>query len=141
MSTHRTTQRPVPPKPASPDATAAARPSHVCLRCGACCRWPGYVIVRPDEADAIASYLGITARELLDGYARLTSSRRNLSLIERDDGSCVFLDAQNRCRIHPVKPRQCRDFPERWSVPNLHALCQASACGHAQPQQGATTPL
>jgi len=133
VSTYRTTQSAPTNAPGAADPVAHLH--HACQQCGACCRWSGYVIVRRDEVDAIAAHLGVTPEQFANTYARLTSSRRNLSLIEQDDGSCVFLGADNRCRIHPVKPRQCRDFPARWTVPDLETACPAvkAAQGGGQP--------
>ena len=34
-----------------------------------------------------------------------------LSLLERNDLSCEFLDEDGRCRIYPVRPLQCRTYP------------------------------
>ena len=32
---------------------------------------------------------------------------------------------ENGCRINPVKPRQCRDFPNKWNFPGWRELCRA----------------
>ena len=96
-----------------------------CAGCGACCRWPG--IVRLDEARiaAIAAFLGLAEQAFIDRWTRLSPDRRCLVLRDREDGACCFLTPDNRCRIHPVKPRQCGTFPTEWQAPaELMALCQ-----------------
>lgn len=97
-----------------------------CSRCTACCRWPGEVRVSDAEVDAIADFLGLTATEFAGNFTRLNHLRTGLTLMERADGACVFLDGQN-CRIQTVKPQQCRDFPNLWNFPGFTNLCQARA--------------
>lgn len=96
-----------------------------CAACGACCRWAGFVRVRSADIDAAARLLGISVDAFIARFTRLAHDRQSLVLTDRPDGACIFLDAANRCRIHAAKPRQCRDFPERWSVPGLEHVCQA----------------
>lgn len=107
----------------------AHSPRSVCRRCGACCRWPGYVRLTAGDADAIAGHLGLEPRDFIEQYAAITEDRRSLTLIERPDGGCIMLTGDNLCRINSVKPRQCRDFPERWRFPGFEVLCQAHAHG------------
>ena len=77
------------------------------------------------EIEAIAAYLEMDVDEFVRLCTRVTSDRRGLSLIENPDGSCLFLRPDNRCDINPVKPRQCRDFPNGWNFPGFDDLCQA----------------
>ena len=96
-----------------------------CAGCGECCRWEGIVRVDDAQIAAIAEYLHITEQEFIDRYTRLAPDRRGLVLLDAPDGACCFLTPDNRCRIHPVKPRQCRDFPKTWDVPaELMSRCQ-----------------
>ncbi|MBQ9502988.1 MAG: YkgJ family cysteine cluster protein [Lentisphaeria bacterium] len=96
-----------------------------CRRCGACCRWPGCVKVTGEEADRIASFLGISPPEFIDRFTRLSPDRLHLSLLEKDDGACQWLSdaVPAACLIEPVKPRQCRDFPSKWNFPGWQKLC------------------
>ena len=81
--------------------------------------------VELSEIDAIADFLKMAPGEFVERYTRLTADRSGLSLIEKDDGSCVFLEASRppACRIEAVKPRQCRDFPEKWNFPGWEKEC------------------
>jgi Fe-S-cluster containining protein len=101
-----------------------------CKKCGNCCRAPGYVRLRAGEQERIAGHLGLGVGEFTARYTRLTIDRRNLSLTEKDDGSCVFLTDGNACAIHEVKPRQCREFPLGWSFPGYERTCMGTMERH-----------
>ncbi len=96
-----------------------------CRRCGACCRVPGYVALEPGEPEVIAAFLGLDVYAFTERYTTLTFNRRNLSLVEQEDGRCVFLLDDNTCRIQPVKPTQCKNFPFLWCSPRLQKTCAA----------------
>lgn len=100
-----------------------------CQRCGACCRAPGYVVLQEGEAERIAAFLGMDVYAFTGRYARLTDSRTALSLVEREDGACVFLEPSG-CRIQPVKPVQCASFPHTWWTKELLDLCPALQALH-----------
>jgi uncharacterized protein len=95
-----------------------------CERCTACCRWPGDVKIEDGDVSAISAFLGIGEDEFLSRYTRLRINRQGLSIIEQADDSCVFLEG-NDCRINPVKPQQCRDFPNKWNFPGWRQVCHA----------------
>ena len=96
----------------------------VCQGCGNCCRLDGQVQITEFEIDRLAVFLGLTAHEFIRQYTRLARDRTGLVLTDQADGSCIFL-ADNRCRVNPVKPRQCVDFPTAWNNPGWEASCQA----------------
>lgn len=91
--------------------------------CGNCCKWPGYVRLNDKEIDRIAAFLGITVEQFIEDYTRLTDDRRGLTLIEKENDYCIFFDDPNTCHIYPVRPRQCRDFPNRWSFDGWRNEC------------------
>ena len=95
-----------------------------CQRCTACCRWPGQVRLSDEEIHRIAAYLGLTEFDFIQSHTRLRSDRRGLVLAEKPDGECFFLSGTD-CSIQPVKPQQCRDFPNRWNFPGFDTICQA----------------
>jgi hypothetical protein len=47
-----------------------------------------------------------------------------LALMDKPNGECIFLDG-DLCRIQPVKPQQCRDFPNLWNFPGFEKSCQS----------------
>jgi Fe-S-cluster containining protein len=97
---------------------------HDCQRCTACCRWPGQVRVSPMEIARIAAFLQLDETNFIEQHTRLQHDRRGLALQEQPDGACVFLK-DNLCAIQPVKPQQCRDFPNLWHYPGAEQYCRA----------------
>lgn len=82
-----------------------------CTGCGDCCTGaPGYVWVNRAEIEQIAAQLGLSVEHFEGRFVRDVGIRR--SLIELDNGDCVFFDSRSRkCRIYEVRPRQCRTWP------------------------------
>lgn len=101
---------------------------HECQRCTACCRWPGQVRLSEDEITRMAAYLDLTEESFIARFTRLTADRRGLALQDKAGHECIFLDGDD-CRVQPVKPRQCRDFPNLWNFPGFEKIC------HALPRQ------
>ncbi len=99
-------------------------PFYECQRCTACCRWPGDVRLLEDEITRIAAFLDLSEEDFIQRYTRINHHRSGLSLTEQPDGSCVFLEGVD-CRIQPVKPQQCRDFPNLWNFPGFENVCRA----------------
>ena len=95
-----------------------------CDRCTACCRWPGEVRLTEAEVTAMADFLGLSESAFIEEFTRLNWQRTGLTVTEQPGGACVFLDGVN-CRVQPVKPQQCRDFPNLWNFPGFQSLCQA----------------
>lgn len=98
--------------------------SYECRQCGACCRWPGNVRISDDELISLALFMEMSTEEFTQHYTRLAHDRRGLSLIDAEDNACIMLDEANRCRIHAIKPKQCRDFPTVWSVDGYEKICR-----------------
>ena len=95
-----------------------------CHSCGLCCR-------------SLVGHLTDKERRRLDeqgwvqqlGIAPYVKSGRRWALNKQPDGACVFLDEQNRCKIHAKfgeadKPLACRIFP--FSVRPVGEAWQAS---------------
>lgn len=96
-----------------------------CRACIDCCkRKPGWFA--PGEAEKAAAYMGLTLQEFFQKYLVVDSWGNNegadtLVLSPASDentpgqydsrwgttGRCVFLLADERCAIHPVKPLEC----------------------------------
>ena len=92
--------------------------------CTACCRWPGQVRLTEPEIARLAAFKGLSEWEFIQRHTRLTADRRGLALQDKPDGSCVFLEG-NDCAVQPVKPQQCRDFPNLWNFPGFEQFCRA----------------
>ena len=95
-----------------------------CQRCTACCRWPGNVRVSDEEIAALAKFKGLSDFDFIQKFTRLHTDKRGLSLIEKPNHECIFLDGIN-CTVQPVKPQQCKDFPNKWNFPGWRDVCQA----------------
>lgn len=98
---------------------------YLCQRCGNCCRWPGDVRISAAEACHIAHFLGLSEEQFIERYTRLNANRTGLSIIDKPNGECVFLEGKNICLIQPVKPIQCGGFPNDWNFPGWRDQCEA----------------
>ncbi len=108
--------------PAQPGNEAAIY--YQCQRCTNCCRWPGFVKVDAPDIAAIASHLGLSEHEFIQRYTRLRPRRDGLALIDKPNGECVFLEGRD-CAVQPVKPGQCRGFPNTWNFTGWREVCEA----------------
>lgn len=81
------------------------------------------MILTSDETERVAEFLNLPVQDFTERYTRLLDDRRGLSLTERADGACVFLESDNTCRIQAAKPQQCRGFPFAWRSERLAARC------------------
>ena len=95
-----------------------------CQRCTACCRWPGQVRLTKEEISRLAAFKGLSEAEFIQQFTRLRWVRGGLTLQEKPDGGCVFLEGDD-CSVQSVKPQQCRDFPNLWNFPGFEKTCQA----------------
>lgn len=82
-----------------------------CTQCGDCCTGaPGYVWVNKAEIEALAAQVGMTVPDFEAKYVRDVGVRK--SLIEYENGDCVFFDNQARkCTVYEARPRQCKTWP------------------------------
>jgi uncharacterized protein len=78
-----------------------------CQQCGECCRGERGILVTPAELTAMAAHLGLTQADFAARYLVDTPLGPQLA---SPGGSCV-MQAGNLCRVHPVKPRICREWP------------------------------
>lgn len=83
-----------------------------CLRCGICCT-RHQSIVSFEEAQRIASYLGITMHDWVKAYSDQKWPSDNNYLIRHVDSACIFLKYDkdmSYCDIQPCKPSCCADW-------------------------------
>jgi len=114
-----------------------------CTGCGACCGGYLAITVTPEEQARIQAQ-GWEADPALQGRAYFTRHGRHVLLAHREDGCCVFLNEEKRCRIHAkfgeeAKPLTCRLYPFGF-VPAgddvrtaLRYDCPAVAENHGRP--------
>lgn len=95
-----------------------------CQRCTACCRWPGQVRLTEAEIGRLARFKGLSEFDFIQQFTQLQADRRGLALMNKANGECIFLEGHD-CSVQPVKPQQCRDFPNLWNFPGFEKVCQA----------------
>lgn len=100
-----------------------------CQRCGNCCRWHGEVPVSDREIAKIADHLNLPLYDFVAEYTDLRQNRAGLTLIDKPNGECIFLDGID-CRIQAVKPEQCAGFPNQWNFPGWREKCEAVPVPH-----------
>jgi len=79
-----------------------------CQQCGDCCIGRGGIFVKPDEVEAMAALLSLPVAEFRRQFVEDSPMGPRLTVA---DGVCVFMMAGNLCRVHPVKPFICRQWP------------------------------
>ncbi|MBT3581633.1 YkgJ family cysteine cluster protein [bacterium] len=86
-----------------------------CLGCGNCCELAnGYVYARPEEAVCIAKYLEMDIIAFLQKYTLKENGWLILSSA-KFRANC-FLDEHKKCQIYEVRPKNCRTYPDWFSV-------------------------
>ncbi len=82
-----------------------------CTGCGDCCTGnPGFVWVNKADIGAMAAEVDMDIDEFETRFVRQVGVRK--SLVEYDNGDCVFFDNQSRqCKVYQARPRQCRTWP------------------------------
>lgn len=105
-----------------------------CNGCSACCHGVGeLVILNPHDFYAIKKHLGLTNDTHLSDFATFKTNDRitlpHLKTIGENE-RCVFLNDQDRCRIHPSRPNICRLFPlgRVYDTDTFHYFLQTEAC-------------
>jgi uncharacterized protein len=83
------------------------RPVFTCLQCGDCCRGEKGIIVTAAELEAMAGYLSLSPEDFAARH--LVETPLGPQLATRS-GTCVMQEG-SLCRVHPVKPRICRQWP------------------------------
>lgn len=76
------------------------------------------------EITRLAQFRGVSEPEFIQQFTRLRPDRLGLALMDKPNGECAFLEGEN-CAVQPVKPQQCRDFPNLWNFPGFEQTCRA----------------
>lgn len=80
-----------------------------CTNCGDCCQGYGGTYVNTSDIAAIAAFLKMGLEDFKAACCQI--SGRRLVLAQSENGYCRFWSRDQGCRIHPVKPRMCREWP------------------------------
>ena len=91
-----------------------------CVKCGACCKWEGVVLITSEDIDGLAHGLSISNDKFLEEYTREQGKNTVLKNLPGST-SCIFLK-DNRCSVWDTKPKQCSDFPKEYDkrCPGFH---------------------
>jgi len=83
-----------------------------CTRCGRCCETAGdyFVFLTEEEAEQIRVQRGLSRSWFMRRYLRRLGDGQ-LVLAAGANDRCIFLGAQSRCSIYPVRPLQCKTYP------------------------------
>lgn len=88
---------------------------HDCIGCAECCTGMGdTVILDPGDVYRLTSGLGKSMEEMMDKWVSLHVEDGIILPHVRmtgENGHCVFLNEEGRCRIHAYRPGLCRLFP------------------------------
>lgn len=77
-----------------------------------------------EEIARLAAFQSVSEHDFIQQFTRLRHDRQGLALQEKPDGGCIFLEG-NDCAVQPVKPWQCREFPNLWNFPGFEKICHA----------------
>ena len=118
-----------------------------CTGCGECCRGRFAIIISRADRDRIAGQQWDLPALGLDNGPLFLPRSGGFQLAHHADGSCIFLDADGRCRIHArfgesEKPLPCRLYPFRF-IPlgsqvrvDVRFDCPATAGNFGRPIPG-----
>jgi Fe-S-cluster containining protein len=83
-------------------------PAFQCRKCGECCAGRGGVRLSEGEAALAARFLDISPENFSARFLAPGPLPRDILC---GSGKCLFSEAGGLCRIHPAKPKICRDWP------------------------------
>lgn len=78
-----------------------------CTMCGDCCVGYGGTYVTESDIKRIAEFTGVDEKSFVRNYCNDSAGKPVLAVDEQ--GKCTFFE--EKCTIHPVKPRMCRAWP------------------------------
>jgi len=84
-----------------------------CKCCGHCCHGSATVSVSPKEEQNIAKFLDIDLETLRNNFLLKKGKRTEMRIV---DGHCIFYGDDGLCKIHPVKPFHCKQWPLHPSI-------------------------
>ena len=79
----------------------------------------------PADITALSAALGLSEEVFIQDFTELAPGRTGLVLRGHPEDACLFLTAENLCRVHAARPQQCRDYPARWRSEAIEAVCAA----------------
>jgi|UniRef100_A0A7V4JRB3 Fe-S-cluster containining protein len=81
-----------------------------CKRCGSCCKGESTVSLSKKDILKIAQFLNLSEKDFLELYT-VKKGKFRIEMKVKDE-FCIFFDKEKRgCKIHPVKPEKCKEWP------------------------------
>uniref|UniRef100_A0A7C4JPP1 YkgJ family cysteine cluster protein n=1 Tax=Thermodesulfobacterium geofontis TaxID=1295609 RepID=A0A7C4JPP1_9BACT len=81
-----------------------------CKRCGSCCKGESTISLSKRDISRIAQFLNLSEKDFLKLYTVKKGKFRIEMKVK--DGFCIFFDKEKKlCKIHPVKPEKCKEWP------------------------------
>jgi len=81
-----------------------------CKRCGYCCKGESTISLSKRDISRIAQFLNLSEEDFLNLYTVKKGKFRIEMRVK--DGFCIFFDKEKKlCKIHPVKPEKCKEWP------------------------------
>lgn len=77
-----------------------------------------------EDLQKLAAFKQQSLYDFIAEFTALRENRTGLTLTEKENGECVFLDGIE-CTVNPAKPAQCRGFPNEWNFPGWRDSCEA----------------
>jgi len=96
-------------KTTDPAPQGSASQVFQCRQCGDCCCGRGGIFVKTREVEDMAALLSLSVEDFYRNFVEASDMGPRLTVA--DNGLCVFLMEGNLCRVHPVKPFICRQWP------------------------------
>ena len=86
------------------EKTVSSSEGEECRRCGECCRYANYIIVRDEDLKRLAQVIEQRQLKVLSG--------KPLSLLQVGERCCFFDDSSGAatCAIYEDRPLACRRF-------------------------------
>jgi Fe-S-cluster containining protein len=127
-------------------------PVFQCRQCGDCCAGRGGIHVQPGEVAAMAALLNLPVEEFQRRFVEASPRGPRLTTV---DGVCVFLLEGHLCRVHPVKPAICRQWPflpallanpdelehAKTACPGINPACSHAEFVAAAPHRSRDEPI
>ncbi len=77
-----------------------------------------------EEITRLAAFKQLSEEDFIQQFTRLRWARGGLALKEQPDGACIILVGESGA-VQPVKPPQCKEFPNLWNFPGFEKTCHA----------------
>ncbi|RLG70619.1 MAG: hypothetical protein DRO04_01560 [Candidatus Iainarchaeum archaeon] len=82
-----------------------------CFSCAECCKRYRITIL-PEEAEKISTFLNIPKEKFLERFCEIKEINKiPFYVLKKKNQRCIFLGADGKCKIYPVRPYQCKIFP------------------------------